>query len=326
MTLPKIVGEVDTTLEVTSPGVKLIPGSTINSLLQDIQAFTGVEEVTGVEKVGVPNIQAFGAAIPLAIPPAVIVALFLFVVFIMYLIAIQPHIKPIPFPFSKGEPKDIEEPKDKDIEEPKPKEDNKPKPKTDDPPPLPFCQVPLILPLPAPKYQDFDDYADHINPSDVSGLAHIIGRNKPNVQRDIWWADMQVRIPPQVFARGAALGLTRDQVIFPSWSRTNLSTKFEVDHIIEYQVLPIGQEAQFDRSTNYRLMDKSNNAASGASLAAGIVHLREALAQCNDPRAVEPFRFEGVAPTGAVAPEIWTRADLISGRHLDAYKALISGP
>jgi hypothetical protein len=62
----------------------------------------------------------------------------------------------------------------------------------------------------------------------------------------------------------------------------------------------------------------------GASLAAGITHLRETLAKCNDPRASQPFRFEGVAPTGAVTPDIWTKADIISGRHLDFYEAFIS--
>jgi hypothetical protein len=115
---------------------------------------------------------------------------------------------------------------------------------------------------------------------------------------------MEVKVRPEVFARGAALGLTREQVIFPNWSRHGTSMAFEVDHIIEYQVLPIGEEAWFDRPANYRLMDKTSNAISGASLAAGIVHLRQLLASCNDPRATTPFRFESVAPIGAMTPEI----------------------
>jgi len=190
----------------------------------------------------------------------------------------------------------------------------------------PTCSVPLVLPLPAPKSRDLEQYADHIDPASPAGLAHIIGRVKPDIQRAVWWADMQVAIRPDVFARGLALGLTRDQVIFPTWSRHGVSTEFEVDHIIEYQVLPIGEEAWFDRPPNYRLMDKTSNAISGASLAAGIGHLRQLLANCKDARATGPFRFEGVAPTGDMVPEIWTRADIITGRHLDAYEAMMPAP
>ena len=190
----------------------------------------------------------------------------------------------------------------------------------------PTCSVPIVLPLPAPKSQDLEDYADHIDPATPACLAHMIGRVKPDIQRDVWWADMQVAIRPDVFARGIALGLTRDEVIFPTWLRHGASMAFEVDHIIEYQVLPIGQEAQFDRPTNYRLMDKTSNAISGASLAAGIGHLRQLLANCHDPRATTPFRFESVAPMGAMVPEIWTRAEIITGRHLDAYEAMNPPP
>jgi hypothetical protein len=180
---------------------------------------------------------------------------------------------------------------------------------------------PIILFLPSAKAQDFDAYVNLIGQ-----LEHIPNRPRETGQRSRWKALMPGRIPPPVWDRAQQLGLSKDDVIFPFWSRTTIyDTSMQVDHLIEMQVTPIGREKQFDVMAYYRLMDASSNGGAGSELMNNIRKMRETLVTCHngDPEWMnKKITFESVAPSSSNNPGIWTKEDLIAGEHLEAYRKL----
>jgi hypothetical protein len=143
---------------------------------------------------------------------------------------------------------------------------------------------------------------------------------------------MPGRIPTAVFSRAATMGLNplpngdpNPFVIRPYWSRSrDLREVMEVDHIIEMQVTPIGDEGRFDNMAHLRLMDASKNGGAGKELEWNIVKMRETLVNCTGDQGwmYRLITFERIAASTSNNPSIWTQDDLIAGRHLDAYQRL----
>jgi len=71
-------------------------------------------------------------------------------------------------------------------------------------------------------------------------------------------------------------------------------------------------------------MDANSNTGAGSELAWNIIKMREALVNCTGDSGWMTYRmvFEKVAASTSNNPGIWTREDLIAGRHLDAYERL----
>lgn len=180
--------------------------------------------------------------------------------------------------------------------------------------------LPIILYLPRAKAQDFDAYEKLIGQ-----LEHVPNRPRDTNQLTSWRALTPGRIPPRVWERAQTLGLTRDQVVIPFWSqRAVYDRPMQVDHDIEMQVTPIGREGEFDTPVHHRLMDAHSNLGAGPELEANIKKMREALASCTGDQGWMRYRirFEKVASATSNNPGIWTRDELIGGKHLDAYELL----
>jgi len=175
--------------------------------------------------------------------------------------------------------------------------------------------------LPQAKAQDLDRYSTYLRQ-----LEHVPKRPRaPTNQLSMWRSVMPGRIPNSVWSRAANLGISRDDVITPYWSRTErLSGPMEVDHIIEMQVTPINNWKKFDTMAFYRLMDASKNGPAGPELDENIARMREALTECYQDQSwmYRLLRFEKVAASPTNRPDIWTKDDLVAGKHIDAYEKL----
>jgi hypothetical protein len=186
----------------------------------------------------------------------------------------------------------------------------------------------ITLYLPAAKGQDFYSYAAHIG-FFPGPLQHRPGRARDTNQRYRWGVLMPGRIPGTVWTRAAALGIDREYVIFPYWSRNDVyGQTMTVDHLIEMQVTPIGGEGRFDNMANYRLMDASNNSSVGTQLAENILRMREGLVNFTGDQGwmYRDITFEVVVAPQQLTPGLWTKDELIAGAHLDAYVRLGSPP
>jgi hypothetical protein len=179
---------------------------------------------------------------------------------------------------------------------------------------------PIILLLPRAKAYDLDAYV-----ALIGELEHIPNRPRDTNQKKSWETLTPGRIPASVWTRAAEMGLASLFVVFPFWSQTAVYPEpMQVDHDIEMQVTPIGKEGKFDTPAHHRLMDAGSNVGAGAELLWNIVKMRETLVKCTNDQGWMYRRlvFERVAASTSNNPGIWSRDDLISGRHLDAYERL----
>jgi hypothetical protein len=126
----------------------------------------------------------------------------------------------------------------------------------------------------------------------------------------------------------------RQRVIRPDWTPSGKTTQMDVDHIIELQVgYLLEGSGSLDTFANYELLDSSTNSSVGPTLDSAIQRERNRLKRdCprdpnqsgfdfweTVPMVFAPPLFEG----GGKGPgERWTKADIISGKHLDVYEAL----
>lgn len=124
---------------------------------------------------------------------------------------------------------------------------------------------------------------------------------------------------PSVYLKAVNLGLRPPRVFRPDWSRTR-SIPFEVDHIIEMQVVPRVLWPAFDDMTNYELLDQTANSAAGPRMAATIAAER-AVQEAVDPTKVgRVLPFEAVALGGGSQGEVWTKDQIQRGDHIDEYE------
>jgi hypothetical protein len=119
------------------------------------------------------------------------------------------------------------------------------------------------------------------------------------------------------FQRGLELGLPRDRILRPDWSRSH-SIAFQVDHVLELQVAPVSQRTFFDSIDNFELLDSVANGAAGPRMAAGIARERAIQAQFDPTTVNRVLKFDAVELAGGNIGEHWTVDEIQNGEHLDA--------
>jgi len=128
----------------------------------------------------------------------------------------------------------------------------------------------------------------------------------------------------KVLERGTkVLGLDRKRVLLPNWAPDGKPTQMDVDHIIELQVGWVIGYDELDTFSNYELLDASTNSSVGPTLDAAIQRERRRLkTECPWPHWDEVplvFALPMYSGGGKGPGKRWTAADILKGKHLDAY-------
>jgi hypothetical protein len=144
-----------------------------------------------------------------------------------------------------------------------------------------------------------------------------------NAQSRIW--DSGMRPPagamhPEVYLRGESMGLPDARILRPDWSRDQQYVDMQVDHVIEFQVLPATEYGWADSFANYELLDQPSNGSAGPQLAANIQEEREELAVYYNDLSwlVRPLRFDLVVTQAGPGGERWLEEEIAFGEHLDS--------
>ncbi|MBN8592376.1 MAG: DUF4157 domain-containing protein [Anaerolineae bacterium] len=185
---------------------------------------------------------------------------------------------------------------------------------------------PIRLILPSVKAIHLEPYRKY---AWAGALVHHKSKEKRKgvSQTGKWDAGMKPGRPEgmdqSVFERGLNLGLTPRQIFRPNWDRfgARLKDPTEVDHIIEIQLAPPGNQGFWDNIPNYELLDRDSNGASGRELRANIINERKELAaETNDPTWLEkPLKFEEVVANSGPQGTRWLWDEIRTGEHLDVY-------
>jgi hypothetical protein len=144
-----------------------------------------------------------------------------------------------------------------------------------------------------------------------------------NAQAGIW--DSGMRPPagamhPEVYLRGETMGLIDRRILRPDWSRDRRNIDMQVDHVIEFQVLPATEHGWADGFANYELLDQPSNGSAGPRLAANIQRERAALAAYYSDMSwlTRPLRFDVVVTEIGPGGERWLEDEIAMGQHLDS--------
>ncbi|WP_141340274.1 DUF4157 domain-containing protein [Bradyrhizobium sp. USDA 3458] len=160
-------------------------------------------------------------------------------------------------------------------------------------------------------------------------LQHRVGRGRATNQREIW--DRMMRggeMQGAVYNRGVTIGLCERQILRPSWTVGKLWPDTQVDHIIEHQVAPIGDEAMIDQPWNFELLDQASNGSAGTRFDNNIAAERARLAAVTSNPAwttCDLIFTELVAPRSAPAGR-WSLRDVGDGEHFHAFTQLGLAP
>ena len=169
-------------------------------------------------------------------------------------------------------------------------------------------------------------YVSEFKPRDMYNvyrgrLAH--SKNRPERrtrQRATWDRHIASRLPPEWFGCAPALELSRDRMLRPNWDPSGNEMQMDVDHIVEWQVRPLGDENLLDDPHNFELLDSESNQSSGDLTRTAIETERAHIAeQTRDQswlfRDLTFTKIDGGGPGGIR----WPLEDIEQGKHLDVY-------
>lgn len=190
--------------------------------------------------------------------------------------------------------------------------------------------LPITLYLPAvkrrhlPRYQQLAREGVLVNYADYK-------RPRTN-QRYNWYSNMDPDIrkqergaPPmtlETYNHGIELGLAREQILIPNWSKNVSFIPMDVDHIVELQVVYRDQYNNFDDFQNYELLDESNNSRVGDKIEEEIEKERENLRNMtgDDSWIKRVLYFTRVQELAGDEGQHWTYEEVESGEHLRIYQ------
>ena len=81
----------------------------------------------------------------------------------------------------------------------------------------------------------------------------------------------------EIWNRFDEMNVEENRRLRPNWSKTSDRVPMQVDHKVELQVCPRGEEEIWDSFTNYELLDAESNSSSGSQLKANIAAERQRL-------------------------------------------------
>lgn len=164
-----------------------------------------------------------------------------------------------------------------------------------------------------------------VSPVGIAGkLRDTVGMNQPEHTYMVMSNPRNLGSQPVGDAATIAAGLLR-----PWWTPAGRGITHEVDHIVELQLSGWPRIRTADRMSNYELVDRDSNGASGREIDQALYNaVRDAVPGTN-PREVMRTRdviVSSVTDSGTLADAgRWTQEDIEEGRHIDALLSMSGG-
>jgi len=180
------------------------------------------------------------------------------------------------------------------------------------------------LELPSQKAIHSPIYAAHIRDRN---LVHTIRYTREiNAQADTWRKALrpngQYGMDPRTWDLLGRRGIDEDRRTIPNWSWSSPFISMTVDHVLELQVVPLGEEEIWDRPNNYELLDQSSNSSSGPKLKSNIRKERERLTRVTGDQGwmYDDLCFTRLIATPGPSGQRWSVDAIRSGDHLSALR------
>ncbi len=160
-------------------------------------------------------------------------------------------------------------------------------------------------------------------------LQHIPSKPRRTAQRTKWDSELrppkgQMSMNEVVWRRFDDLGIRDIRRLRPNWTQYEDQVKMEVDHRVEWQVLGTADEFWGDSMSNYELLDRDSNGASGRKLRRNIRRERVRLANLYGQQMMtQRIVFtELVMQGGSANPKRWLPEEIQQGDHYHALMRL----
>jgi hypothetical protein len=181
----------------------------------------------------------------------------------------------------------------------------------------------IVLRLPPQKPSAL--YQQHARSGRLQHSRQRPARHTSQLQR--WEQHARTEITNEWLDYGRRLGLPDERILRPDWDRRGASVPMQVDHRIEWQVRPLGDESTLDEPWNYELLDAASNRASGSAIDANIQAERQRIATETGDQSwlARDFTFTAVEGGGS-AGQRWSLEQITNGVHLQVYARRHGGP
>ena len=159
-------------------------------------------------------------------------------------------------------------------------------------------------------------------------LQHSLQRpQRQTNQLERWKKHARTEITMEWMDYGRRLGLPDKRILVPDWDRNGVRTSMQVDHQIEWQVRPLGDESSLDEPWNYELLDAPSNRVSGASIDREIRAERQRIARETGDHSwlARDMTFTDVEGGGNTGQR-WSLEDIANGEHLKVYARRYGAP
>ncbi len=190
---------------------------------------------------------------------------------------------------------------------------------------LPVEAGPERVVLNLSRYKERSLYQQHVRGARLQHSLQRPQRQTNQLQR--WEKHARAELTMEWMDYGRRLGLPDERILRPDWDRRGVRTPMQVDHRIEWQVRPLGDESSLDEPWNYELLDAASNRTSGASIDQAIRSERQRIAtETRDhswlARDLTFTHVEGGGSSG----QRWSLEEISNGEHLKVYARRFGKP
>lgn len=190
---------------------------------------------------------------------------------------------------------------------------------------LPVEAEPARIVLRLPPQKPSALYQQHVRSGRLQHSRQRPARHTNQLQR--WEQHARTEITNEWLDYGRRLGLPDERILRPDWDRRGASVPMQVDHRIEWQVRPLGDESTLDEPWNYELLDSASNRASGSAIDNNIQAERQRIATETGDQSwlARDLTFSAVEGGGSSGRR-WSLEEIANGEHLQVFARRNGGP
>jgi phage-related protein len=190
---------------------------------------------------------------------------------------------------------------------------------------LPVEAEPARIVLRLPPQKSSALYQQHVRSGRLQHSRQRPARHTNQLQR--WDQHARTEITNEWLDYGRRLGLPDERILRPDWDRRGVRVPMQVDHRVEWQVRPLGDESTLDEPWNYELLDAASNRTSGSAMDANIQAERQRIATETGDHSwlARDLTFTAVEGGGS-AGRRWSLEDIANGVHLQVYSQRYGEP